>query len=178
MTKSSVLLTGAVALLFAALGQYLGTVRTSSATIAPGPAATLFAQTLPDASGAKRPMVEFRGKPLLINFWAPWCAPCVEEMPELSELARQQAAAKVQVQIIGIGIDSPTNIAAFSTKYKISYPIFVAGMGGTDLALQFGNKVGGLPFTVLIGADGQVLKTYQGRLSFDVLRADLRDLKH
>jgi peroxiredoxin len=95
-------------------------------------------------------------------------------MPELSELAAGEAGKKLQV--IGIGIDSPSNIAAFSDKYKITYPVLVAGMSGTDLSRQFGNSGGGLPYTVLIGADGQVKKTYLGRLKFDELRKDLATL--
>ena len=111
---------------------------------------------------------------MLVNFWAPWCGPCVQEMPELSALAAGEEGKKLQV--IGIGIDSPTNIAEFSDKYKITYPVLVAGMSGTDLSRQFGNAGGGLPYTVLIGADGQVKKTYLGRLKFDELRKDLATL--
>ena len=62
------------------------------------------------------------------------------------------------------------------SKFKISYPLYVAGMSGTELAREFGNKAGGLPYTVLIGADGQVRKTYLGRLKFDELKADLAAL--
>jgi peroxiredoxin len=78
--------------------------------------------------------------------------------------------------VIGIGIDSPSNIAQFAAKFKIAYPLYVAGMGGTDLARQFGNSAGGLPYTVLIGADGQVRKTYLGRLKFEELKRDLAAL--
>jgi thiol-disulfide isomerase/thioredoxin len=111
---------------------------------------------------------------MIVNFWAPWCAPCVKEMPELAALATELASKDVAV--IGIGIDSPTNIAQFASKFKISYPLYVAGMSGTDLSRQFGNTAGGLPYTVLIGADGQVRKTYLGQLKFDQLKADLAKL--
>jgi thiol-disulfide isomerase/thioredoxin len=110
----------------------------------------------------------------VVNFWAPWCAPCVQEMPELSQLAAESAGKNIGV--IGIGIDSPTNIAQFAAKFKISYPLYVAGMSGTDLSRQFGNTAGGLPYTVLIGTDGQVRKTYLGRLRFAELKADLAAL--
>jgi peroxiredoxin len=95
-------------------------------------------------------------------------------MPELSALAAGEEGKKLQV--IGIGIDSPSNIAEFSDKYKITYPVLVAGMSGTELSRQFGNSGGGLPYTVLIGADGQVKKTYLGKLKFDELRKDLATL--
>jgi thiol-disulfide isomerase/thioredoxin len=171
-----------VALAFAASGAYVGLHKQEAAppittTVAPGvtgPVADLYKQTLPDAKGAATALARYKGKPLLVNFWAPWCGPCVQEMPELSALAAGDEGKKLQV--IGIGIDTPSNIAEFSDKFKISYPVFVAGMAGTDLSRQFGNSAGGLPYTVLIGADGQIKKTYLGRLKFDELRKDLATL--
>jgi thiol-disulfide isomerase/thioredoxin len=134
----------------------------------------LYAQSFNDAAGKAQALSQWQGKPLLVNFWAPWCAPCVREMPELDALAKEMKAK--QVNVIGIGIDTPGNIAQFAQKLKISYPLYVAGMGGTDLAREFGNEAGGLPYTVLIGADGQVKKTYLGQIKFDQLRADLAKL--
>ena len=171
-----------VALLFAASGAYVGMKKQDAAppltaTAPPGvtgPVAELYKQTLPDASGASQALAQYKGKNMLVNFWAPWCGPCVQEMPELSALAAGEEGKKLQV--IGIGIDSPTNITEFSNKYKITYPVLVAGMSGTELSRQFGNTGGGLPYTVLIGADGQVKKTYLGRLKFDELRKDLATL--
>jgi peroxiredoxin len=96
-------------------------------------------------------------------------------MPELSELAAKDGGKHVNV--IGIGIDSPANLNEFVKKTKVSYPLYVGGMSGTDLSRELGNVNGGLPFTVLIGPDGQVRKTYVGRLKFDQLRADLAKLK-
>jgi len=78
--------------------------------------------------------------------------------------------------VIGIGIDSPTNLVQFTQKTKVAYPLYVGGMGATDLARGLGNTNGGLPYTVLIGADGKVIKTYLGKLKFDQLRADLAKL--
>ena len=135
---------------------------------------SLYATSLNDLAGKPQPLAQWKGKPLLVNFWASWCAPCVSEMPELSELAAGDGGKRFNV--IGIGIDSPTNLAEFARKIKISYPLYVGGMGGTDLARALGNPNGGLPFTVLIGADGQVRKTYLGRLKFDQVRADLAKL--
>ena len=134
----------------------------------------LLAQSLNDLQGTPQPLSKWRGKPLVVNFWATWCAPCVQEMPELSELAAADAGKTFNV--IGVGIDSPSNMNEFASKLKIAYPLYVGGMGGTELSRDFGNKAGGLPYTVLIGADGQVLKTYLGKLKFDELRADLATL--
>jgi len=138
-------------------------------------AGKLYAQSLNDLAGKPQALSQWKGKPLLVNFWASWCAPCVQEMPELSELAAKDGGKRFNV--IGIGIDSPTNLAQFAQKTRVSYPLYVGGMGATDLARELGNAKGGLPYTVLIGADGQVRKTYLGRLKFDQLRADLATLK-
>ena len=136
--------------------------------------AGLYAQSLNDLAGKPQSLGQWKGKPLLVNFWASWCAPCVSEMPELSALAAADGGKHVHV--IGIGIDSPANMLEFVKKTKVSYPLYVGGMSGTDLSRALGNAAGGLPFTVLIGADGQVRKTYLGRLKFDQLRADLAKL--
>ncbi|MES2901734.1 MAG: TlpA disulfide reductase family protein [Pseudomonadota bacterium] len=176
----------AIAVMFGAAGVYVGvskkapegpvtTAYQPTAGTPPTPVQALFAQSMNDASGASQSLARWKGKALVVNFWAPWCAPCVEEMPELDTLAKESAANGIN--IIGIGIDSPTNIAQFANKFKISYPLYVAGLSGTELARDFGNKAGGLPYTVLIGADGQVKKTYLGRLKFDELKADLAALK-
>jgi thiol-disulfide isomerase/thioredoxin len=160
---------GAIALLFLLIGVYAASLKPEPS----GAVQALHAQTLPDASGTPQALSQWKGKTLVLNFWAPWCAPCVEEMPELSQL--QQNAGK-NLQVIGIGIDSPSNIAEFAKKFDIAYPVYVAGINGAELSRQFGNKAGGLPYTVLIGADGQIKKTYLGRLKFEQLRADLAAL--
>jgi thiol-disulfide isomerase/thioredoxin len=182
MNKKHLAAYAVVAVLFGVAGAYVGLNKKeqpaplTSVPAGPssGPVDELYKQTLPDAKGVATALAQYKGKAMLVNFWAPWCGPCVQEMPELSALAAGEEGKKLQV--IGIGIDSPTNIAEFSDKYKISYPVLVAGMSGTDLSRQFGNSGGGLPYTVLIGADGQVKKTYLGRLKFDELRKDLASL--
>jgi thiol-disulfide isomerase/thioredoxin len=183
MMTSKFALYSLVALAFGAMGAWAGLhhrqaepVTTTIAAPPGGQAHTavthLLAQALPDAAGKTQALAQWRGRPLLVNFWAPWCAPCVQEMPELSRLA----AGNGKVQVIGIGIDAPANIAAFARQYQISYPLYVTGMSGTDLARAFGNDAGGLPYTVLISADGQVRKTFLGRLDFAQLKAALAQL--
>jgi thiol-disulfide isomerase/thioredoxin len=173
-----------VACMFGAIGALAGLNSHNNGPLTTAYAATdgrphsvvsnLFAQSMNDVSGKSQPLAQWKGKPLLVNFWATWCAPCVQEMPELSALAAADGGKHFNV--IGIGIDSPSNIAQFVAKMKIVYPLYVAGMSGTDLAREFGNSAGGLPYTVLIGADGQVRKTYLGRLKFDELKKDLAKL--
>jgi thiol-disulfide isomerase/thioredoxin len=172
--KRPVLLFVVIAVLFGAGGVYFG-IRHHTPVAPESPAvATFFVQQLPDAKGKQHAMSQWQGKPLIVNFWATWCPPCVAEMPELSVL--QTELAPKGIQIIGIGVDSPSAISEFAGKYKIGYPLFVAGLTGTELSRQFGNVNGGLPFTVLIGKKGEVVKTYIGRLKMDQLRADLAAL--
>lgn len=175
--KRNIWLFGLIGVLFAAIGIYMG-IRTS---VKAGPAsgsssavAALFAQTMVDANGGVAGLAQWKGKPMVVNFWAPWCAPCVEEMPALSAL--QSEFGPKNLQIVGIGIDSPSNIRQFAAKYKIAYPLYVAGTSGTELSRQFGNQAGGLPYTVLLSVDGRVLKTYLGKLKMDELRRDIATL--
>jgi thiol-disulfide isomerase/thioredoxin len=184
MNKKKLLGYAVVATMFGAIGALAGLNSPNSGPLTTAYAATdgrphsvvtnLFAQSMNDVSGKSQPLSQWKGKPLLVNFWATWCAPCVQEMPELSALAAADGGKHFNV--IGIGIDSPSNITQFASKLKITYPLYVAGMSGTDLAREFGNAAGGLPYTVLIGADGQVRKTYLGRLKFEELKKDLAQL--
>jgi peroxiredoxin len=172
--KKSLLLLIAVAILSAAIGIYAGAKKFDAKPPNNDAVARMLTLSLPDAQGAPQALSQWRGKNLVVNFWATWCAPCVDEMPELNAL--QSEIAPRNAQVIGIGIDSRSNIAEFASKYKISYPLYIAGMEGTELSRQFGNQAGGLPFTVLIGADGQIRKTYLGRLKMNELRKDLARL--
>lgn len=170
MKKNNLILI-AVAVVFVALGAMWGTHRVQMETPAPSVVEHLLSQSMADTSGRPQSLSQWKNKALVVNFWATWCAPCVQEMPELSAL--QPEIAPANIQIIGIGIDSAANIAEFAAKYHITYPLYTGGMSASDLSRQFGNQAGGLPFTVLIGHDGKVRKTYLGRLKMDELRKDL-----
>ncbi|MFZ6655321.1 TlpA disulfide reductase family protein [Undibacterium sp. TJN19] len=187
MNKKFIVLAVALGLLSAGLGVYFASrqvvpvnTAVNASPAAPASAATtpegkavaqLMAQQLKDSDGKVQAMSQWQGKLLVVNFWATWCGPCVQEMPELSAL--QTEFKGKAVQILGMGIDSPGNIADFAKKYQISYPLFVAGMEGSELSRQLGNQQGGLPFTLLISADGKLLKNYLGRLKMEELRADI-----
>jgi len=156
--------------LFTAIGLYFG-VKYTHPSPAPDSAVALFSQALPDSKGQVQSLAQWKNKPLLINFWAPWCPPCVQEMPELSKL--QIELTPKNIQILGIGIDSAAKIQAFSAQYPVTYPLYVAGIQGITLSEQLGNQTGGLPYTILVDAAGHIKKTYSGRLEFDRLRRDL-----
>lgn len=165
---------GLFAVLFVGIGIYFGLKKHEPVAPASTAVGALMQLSMADTEGKERKLSEWQGKLILLNFWATWCPPCVSEMPELS--AMQQELGKKNLQIIGIGIDSPSNIRDFSKKYQIAFPLLVGGMEGTTVSKQFGNDTGGLPFSVLIAPDGTVRKTYMGRLDMQKVRADLDNL--
>lgn len=111
---------------------------------------------------------DWRGKVLVVNFWASWCPPCVEEMPTLDKIAQEYASKNVL--IVGIGIDSPSNIRQFLEKTPVSYPIMIGGLDGSALAKQMGNAQGALPYTVIINAKGKSVFTKLGKISEEELK--------
>jgi thiol-disulfide isomerase/thioredoxin len=129
---------------------------------------TLFSLSFENTAGQSIPLAKFREKPLVINFWATWCPPCVEEMPELSEWNRK---VQDKIAIVGIGIDSPSNIREFAVKNKISYELLIAGMGGTELSRLLGNTTGALPFTVVISQNHKITLKTLGKFSLPQIEA-------
>lgn len=96
----------------------------------------------------------FQGRPLVLNFWATWCPPCVKEMPDLDRF--HQAHQREGWHVIGLAIDGPTPVREFLARTPVHFAVGLAGFGGTELAQALGNSVGGLPFTVVIDRQGRL----------------------
>jgi len=114
-------------------------------------------------------MQNLQGRPLVINFWATWCAPCVEEMPLLDIFFRQNASKGWQM--VGLAIDQPSRVRQYLSQNAISYPIGLAGMTGTELGRLLGNEIGGLPFTVVLDGKGGLIQRKLGKLSAQEIQA-------
>ena len=115
---------------------------------------------------------EWQGKVLVVNFWASWCPPCVEEMPALDHL--QQEYLQKNVLFVGIGIDSPSNIREFLKNTPVSYPIVIGGLEGSNVSKQMGNTQGALPYTVIIDARGRSVYTKLGKIDEDELNKAIK----
>lgn len=118
--------------------------------------------------GQNLSMATFRGQPLLVNFWATWCPPCVEELPLLNRFAQEQAAAGWRV--LGLAVDQVPAVQAFLQRLPLVFPVGMAGLEGVALSRALGNATGALPFTVVLGPDGAVLQRKLGKVSVDDLR--------
>jgi thiol-disulfide isomerase/thioredoxin len=136
-----------------------------------GAVAQLWAAPVTNADGKPQSLALLKGHPVVVNFWASWCGPCVEEMPSLAQLHREYA--KKGIEFVGLGVDSDKNVKAFLQKVPVDYPVYVIGFGGADLARAFGNNAGGLPFTVVIDAKGNVRSTKLGQIQPDELKHTL-----
>lgn len=119
---------------------------------------------LPDLTGRTVAVPQaWAGRPLLINVWASWCGPCIEEMPELQRFASAQGANGMQV--VGIALDEPDAVRGFLERVPVDYPILVDAPGPADAGVRLGNLKGVLPYSVLIGADGRLLARRVGPFS-------------
>ena len=124
----------------------------------------------PDVDGKPRALAEWRGKLVLVNFWASWCAPCREEMPLLDK-TQERFAAK-GLQIVGVASDSAAATRTFLDAVPVHYPVLIDDPAkGEDLSETFGNDHDVLPYSVLIGSDGRILARRAGNFTEAKLEA-------
>ncbi len=168
MTRArSIVAVSIVAIVAATAGVVVSQRRDAARRAESAAADAFFAQTLADATGVAHALRDTRGKLVVVNFWATWCAPCVQEIPAFSKVNAEQRG---RVAFVGLGIDSPDNIAGFDRRFRPSYPLLAAGAVGTDLARAFGDEAGALPFTVVLAPDGRVVATHLGQVDEATLR--------
>lgn len=122
----------------------------------------LWSQSFEKLDGTMLSLQTLRGSPLLVNFWATWCPPCVEELPMLD--AFYQTRKPVDLQVVGIAIDQPQAVRQFLQTTPLSFPTVLAGLAGTQLTRQLGNSAGGLPFSLWLDRSGQLRQRKLGQL--------------
>lgn len=154
-----------LALLAAIAGGYLGR-RPSPATLAnasPVIGQRVPALVLPDLHGTPHALNAYRGPRVLLNFWASWCGPCLEEMPIL--VRAQKNVGKNTPVVIGIAMDDPANVRRFLAAHAVNYPVLLGQLSSPSTSLLLGNAAEVLPYSVLVGADGRILATHTGALT-------------
>jgi peroxiredoxin len=124
--------------------------------------AALLAVELPDVDGHDQSLSQWRGKVLVVNFWATWCAPCREEMPQF--VAVQAARGTNEVQFVGIAVDQADKVREFAKQIGLNYPALIGGFGAIELSKSLGNSLSALPFTVVIDRGGRVVERHLGPL--------------
>jgi thiol-disulfide isomerase/thioredoxin len=162
----------AVLLIFGLAGYYAGEYFRSRSS-ASGASQQKIVEQLPefslaDLDGRQREISEWRGRTLVINFWATWCAPCRREMPLLQAL--QDEGSDRGLQVIGIAVDRLPDVRAYVAETGITYPILVGQQDAMNAAELFGPEFTALPFTLFVAADGQVLGRHLGELNLEQLR--------
>lgn len=167
MTRSNWLILG-LAVLAAAIGGYLQPRPSTKPTDTISADSSLIGQLAPDfvladQAGKTHRLSDYRGRRVLVNFWATWCAPCLREMPSLVQA--QTKFSEHDSIILGIGMDEPRRINAFLTDHPVNYPILFGDADATATLKAWGNPRALLPYSVMIGADGRIMATHAGPLS-------------
>ncbi len=135
---------------------------------------TLLALALPDPEGRQEALGQWKGKVLIVNFWATWCEPCKEEMPRFMKLQDQYGAKGLQ--FVGIAIDQADKVRQFAKDIELNYPTLVGGYGAIELSKTLGNRLGALPFTVVLDRAGRVVHTQLGPLKDAQLQSMITQL--
>lgn len=130
--------------------------------------------TLPDLEDQSRSIDEWNGKLLLINFWASWCPPCIKEMPELDALRLKYQDQ--HFEILGVAIEDAADVSLFLEQSPVSYPILYGEIEADQIAMEYGNTIGSIPFSALINQDGIIIERYYGEIDIPALEEMLLTL--
>lgn len=128
----------------------------------------------PDTQGRPQRLSQWRGKVLVLNFWASWCAPCREEMPDFDALRAQFQPRGIE--FVGLAIDHSANVTQFLQRQPVNYPILIGEGAAHNLARQLGNPSGALPYTIVLDRDGRIVLKHLGQLPRATLEAALRKI--
>ena len=116
--------------------------------------------------GSNLALASLRGQPLLVNFWATWCPPCVRELPMIQQFAQSQSALGRQgIEVLAIAVDQAASVNKWLARQPMDIRMALAGAGGVTLTRSLGNINGGLPFTILFDAKGSIQARKIGELS-------------
>ena len=169
------LILAAVALLAAVAGYRSGLIgKGAEDQNASGPPSEIFKLVLTDLNGQRQSLEQWRGKVVVVNYWATWCLPCREEMPGFSRL--QDKYRDKGVQFIGISIDTADKIVEFQKTTPVSYPLLMGDMGVMENSAQLGNTRQALPFTAVFDTQGRLFSTKLGRVAEPQLERQLDEL--
>lgn len=132
-------------------------------SVQPDAATALFDARFNDLNGKMQPLSQWRGKVVIVNFWATWCPPCREEIPEFIKM--QEKYGKQGLVFVGIAIDQKDKVQAYADQMGINYPILLGELEAIDLTKRAGNRLGGLPYTVIIDRHGKIAASEIGGLT-------------
>lgn len=137
-------------------------------------AGAILGSTLHTLDGAPQTLAGLRGRVLVINYWATWCAPCREEIPLFVRLQQEYAARNVQ--FVGIAVDQADKVRDFAKEFNINYPLLIAGLDAVELSRKAGNKAGVLPYTLVLDRSGKIAASLVGGISEVRMRGQLTPL--
>ena len=169
------LLAGGVAMVFGIAGYFFYQWRSADAP--PDPVAAgqrVLAARLLGIDGQVQPFAQWRGKILVVNFWATWCAPCREEIPGFIQFQERYRAEGVQ--FVGVAIDQKERVVPYAREMGINYPLVVGGMETLEFSRELGNRASVLPFTLILDRGGKVKMAQVGLLRPEKLEAVIKPL--
>jgi thiol-disulfide isomerase/thioredoxin len=156
-------------------GLYFFTPKTSPTSIdsiKPGAAEAVATASFYDLEEKVQPLAQWKGKVMVVNFWATWCPPCRAEIPEFIRFQKQYE--KQGVQFVGIAIDQKSKVQSFAKDIGMNYPVLLGDLAGIDLARRIGNTEGGLPYSVIVDRNGKIVTTQLGTISFEKLETKIK----
>ena len=162
-------LMSAAAAVAALAGAGLAWLKYQPQNLSPALENSLWQMTFTSPEGQTLRMADLRGKPILLNFWATWCPPCIEELPLLNGFFKENSEKGWQV--LGLAVDQLEPVKRYLAKSPLAFPVGMSGMPGLELSKSLGNLSGGLPFTVVFGSDGQVVHRKIGKIKPEDLQA-------